>query len=549
MTALLLRFFLVALSIGLSQEAPLDQDDDGNIMTFKTFNNILGTYVEFGGRASVATEDWTIYATLDLKQLLRESAVLKNGYQSLKTFCKTNNCIDYVYLQLTEFGDTILYQGLTRRADSQDFRLKHLPLRDDEIDDLLKDKYSVVDITKNIMATVVNPLDQLELDIDRILNYHIHNDPDTLHISDVAKKLISLDEHIKRSRYALLEALVSAFQQKLSPLILSVQQLETEVLRILGHIPAGRRLPVDQSTIPDVYRIASVSAHQLGENYLVFAIKVPLIDAELFSLYRLIPIPRVENGHIEVMDTETPYLAINDHQDRYFPLQNLDDCTDLSRERLFCRHIHITYGKGSFPSIPCSLAAIRNQSTDACIFREVEQRSLWTQLLAPNSWMVALGEKLQLTAVCSEDRQELVITGTGILSIRSDCIVKSSAVILLGRPQQKIPSKIGYASLQSKTNIAHPVSIQAAMHQLQMSLDRLKMKSVGGTLIAVIAVCPVVVLIAILLTLLWLYRYNRRREFREAQNPMNDPVNDIQRPQIFTNESKDGNLPLLEKSL
>ncbi|KAH8279709.1 hypothetical protein KR054_002606 [Drosophila jambulina] len=544
MTALVWRFFLVALSIGLSQQETLDLEDDGNVMTLKAFNNSLGTYVEFAGRAGIAMDDWTIYASFDMKQLFRESAVIKNGYERLKYICETceKKCHDSLNFKLTEFGDTMLYRGLTTKAYPQDFRLKQLPLRDGEIADLLRDKYSVVDSTNNIMGSVKASIDQLELDIDR-MSYGAMKD--SLSIS-IAHTLRSLDAHIERTHSALLEALTSAYQRKLTPLILSVQQLESEVLRIKAHIPAGRRLLVDQSTASDIYRIASVSAQQLDDNHLIFTIKVPLIDAELFSLYRLTPIPRVENGQIEVMDTETPYLAINDHQDRYFPLHTLDDCTELTREKLICRHIPVTYGKGSFPNIPCSLAAIRNQSeaSEACIFRKAEKSSLWTQLLAPNSWIVGLSEELLLTAVCSGDRQELGISGSGILSIRGDCMVRSSAVILQGRPQQRGPSKIGYASLQAKTRTADQVSIQAALHQLQLQLDHQKMQTVGGGLIAVIAVCPVIALIAILLSLFWLYRYHRQRRFRGAQKPVNDPVNDI-----TTNEGKDGNLHLLEKSV
>ncbi|XP_041632959.1 uncharacterized protein [Drosophila kikkawai] len=548
MTALIWIFFLVALSIGSSKQAQLNQGDDGKVMTLKAFNNSLGTFVEFTGRAAIAMEDWTVYASFDLEQLIRESAFLETGYQSLKTYCETDNvlCIDSLYLQLTEFGDTMSYQGLTERAVPHDFRLKHLPLDDDEIANLLRDKYSVVDSTKNIKGSLKNLLDQLELEIDELLNNHKSNPMSIYYVTD---QLSSLAAHIKRSQFALLEALTSANQRKLTPLILSVQQLETEILRIQPHIPAGRRLPVNQSTVSDVYRIASVSVQQLDKNHLVFEIKVPLIDAELFSLYRLTPIPRVQNGQIEVMDTETPYLAINNHQDRFFPLQNLGDCIELARERLICRHIQVTFGNGGFQNIPCGLAAIRNQSSGACQFRKVEKSSLWTQLLAPNSWMVALSQELSLTAVCSEDRQELDIRGSGILSIRSDCIVRSSAVILQGRPHQRGSSKIGFASLQSKTNTADHVSIQAALHQLQMRLDQQKMQGVGGTLIAVIAVCPVIGLVIILLSLVWLYRYHRKRQFRGAQNPVNDPEYDISRPQVKTNESKDGNLPLLEKSV
>lgn len=428
-----MAILLIAFSIGLSQQAPVNQEDDGKVMTLGAFNNSIGTFVEFVGRTAIAMEDWTIYASFDLEEFMREINVIRNSYKSLEKLCLENFqiCPDFLQFGATDFEDTsILQRSLIEKADPQDFRFNHLPLDEIEIADLLKAKNSVVDITTNIKGVVKNGLDQLELNIVRATTPEF----ESWFIYHVVNQLSILEEHVKRTQDAIREALTSAHQRRLTPLILSVQQLEAEILKIQANIPPGRRLPVDHSTVSDVYRIASVTAQQLNDSHLVFTIKVPLIDAELFSLYRLTPIPRVENGQIEVMDTETPYLAINDHQDRYFPLENLGDCTELASERLLCRHQQVTYGKGSFPIIPCSLAAIRNQSSAACPFRKVEKYSLWTQLLARNSWMVALTKELSLTAVCSDERQELTINGSGILGIRSDCIVRSSDVILQGKP-------------------------------------------------------------------------------------------------------------------
>nr|ABA56485.1 Iris-A [Drosophila paralutea] len=531
------RFILITFLIGLTYGTPVERGEDESPMTMKGFNNSLGTFVEFSGRASIALEDWTIYASFNLESFLTPMYVFKKVYKSILDNCAMSPRLCPEILEFKKFASPILQDGLIETDDPLVFKIKPLSLGEDEMANKLMNKSSFIDSTINIQ---VGPL---ELDVDSP-DFEVTESPYWI-IEQMKQHLRTLGSQLKRSQDAITEALASAYQRQLSPFVLTTNQLEAEMLKIQSKIPRGRRLPFDQSTISDIYRIASVVPRQL-ENHLVFRISVPLIDVEQFNVCRLTPIPRVDNGTIQLVDTETPYLGINDHLDRYFPLQNLDDCTELAGERFVCKHNQITYGNGD-DSFACSLAAIRNQSSKVCTFRQVERSSMWTQLVAPNSWMVALTKELTLMGVCSGETQELRINGSGVLTIRSDCIVRSSAVTLQGEAQKGTPSKRGYASLQLTNKPSGETGILESFNHLLEIVTQLKVyqeniEAVGDYPMSVVVVCPVIVLIALLISLTWLYLAHRRRQL-QGPGPQN-PVSDIQ---DSNNEIRTSNLPLLEK--
>jgi len=507
-------------------------------MTMKGFNNSLGTFVEYSGRASIAFEDWTIYASFNLESLFPAMTVFKKVYKALRDNCEISPKLCPDIIELIKFSDSILQDGLVDTEDPLVFKVKPFPLGRDDMANEMTNKSSFIDSSINVHVGLV------ELDIDSP-DFEAKDSTDWF-IERMKSHLNLLGAQLKRSQDAILEAVISAHQGQLNPLILSIKQLEAEMLKIQARLPRGRRLPFDRSTISDIYRVASVIPQQL-ENHLIFQISMPLIDVEQFNIYRLTPIPRLDNGKIQLVDTETPYLGINDHLDRYFPLQNLDDCTELAGERFVCKHNQITYGNGD-DSLACSLAAIRNQSSNGCTFRQVDRSSMWTQLVEPNSWMVALTKELSLMGVCSGESQELRINGSGILSIRSDCIVRSAAVTLQGEPQKRIPLKKGYASLQLTNKTSQEIGIMESFNNLlkiatQLKVYQEKLEAVGDYPMTVVVACPVIVLLTLLISLTWLYLNHRRRQLPGAQNP----VSDIDGLQDRKNETTTSNLPLLEK--
>nr|ABA56491.1 Iris [Drosophila yakuba] len=517
-------FILVPLLIALSHGTPVDRDEVGGPMAMRGFSNSLGIFVEYAGQALLASKNWESCVSFNLESLDAGIKVFKNVYKDLVEICDRHVDLCPEIQNITQFADSVLRDGLIDTKNQLDFRVGQLSLREDDVAN-----------SSACIDSSINVIDVSLLEVDTILFYDDQRPEEWL----VKQKshLYLLGNRLKSSQNAITEAIISAHQHKLSPFVLSINQLQAKISQ-------SRWLPIRLPIRWDIHLLASVVPLQWG-NHVVFQITVPLSDAELFNIYRLTPIPRLNNDEIQLVNNETPYLGVNDHLDRYFPLRNLDDCIELGEEKFVCRHNHITYATAD-DSCACSLAAIRNQSSEACTFRSVGKKSQWTPMLAPNSWMVALTKELTLTGVCSGERQELRINGSGILSIRSDCVVRSPAVNLQGENRKRIPSRKGYASLQmaSKSSPEFVTINQLLAIIGQLERNQKKVEAVGGYPIVVIAVCPVLLLIALLLSATWLYRTHRSKQLARDQ----DPVNQVNGLQDSQNGTRACNLPLLEKN-
>ncbi|XP_037709430.1 uncharacterized protein LOC119546886 [Drosophila subpulchrella] len=178
----------------------------------------------------------------------------------------------------------------------------------------------------------------------------------------------------------------------------------------------------------------------------VYQYTVPSTWDQKFNLYQLTPIPKLHlNGTIEILDIESPYVGINDEQNIYFNLQNLDDCLKMNSNTLVCELNGILTISNA--EVPCALAAIRNQTSTACTSHLVMRNAIWTPLLAPNSWMATV-KKLTINVACFRDEPELKIHGTVVLTIRSGCRVFGTPLNIQGSQRKWTLSNRSYAYLQ-----------------------------------------------------------------------------------------------------
>jgi len=99
----------------------------------------------------------------------------------------------------------------------------------------------------------------------------------TGNIAQVSSELTVMAGHIKRTQTAVINIKTGLKRSIVSPALISVSQLQKELINIQAHLPKGRRLPVTHQTLHDIYQVM-VSEVQELVNTLIIHTKIPLVE-------------------------------------------------------------------------------------------------------------------------------------------------------------------------------------------------------------------------------------------------------------------------------
>nr|ABA86943.1 Iris-B [Drosophila paralutea] len=451
-------FFLFLILCNLSSlhstENPIFGRSE-NLISFTKFNNNLGTFIEPKGQVVIQTGDLVIRFLINVQSL-------ETDYKYLQDFCHEyyqSQCPKPFNPDLTEFRDTI------KTLDTVEVDVKQLSSHPYQpVKDILNNMLKNIEASKSFLFT--------------------------WNIARVATDL-------ERQKDLLLDEVACARNNTMCPSYVTIQAI--------------KKLPIDRNyTIFDFIRSASVKVGKFDRNIL-FEYTMPSTADIKYNLFHLTPIPKVHpNGTIEILDIESPYVGIYDKSKMYFNLQNLDDCLKLNGNTIICdpdEIFHFNLAR----DLPCAVAAIRNQTSKTCTSHLIMRNSIRTPLLAPNSWVATLTKELSLQAVCSEDKQDLKINGTGILRIRSDCRVHGTSVNLQGSLRQWTLSNQSYASLQTPNESLEEDDISASINELRNAIIKLTAEKEKPETIVFPYIIGAVGIIIILLGAACYYRNQRPR--------------------------------------
>uniref|UniRef100_A0A1A9Z249 Uncharacterized protein n=1 Tax=Glossina pallidipes TaxID=7398 RepID=A0A1A9Z249_GLOPL len=116
-------------------------------------------------------------------------------------------------------------------------------------------------------------------------------------------------------------------RKRITPILLTPQQFKEELSRIIPHVPPSRQSPQYQGNLFSLYKLISL---QLGITERQFKFTNPLTGSDVLNLYQLTLMLYQLNDTLVAIKLSTDFLAVNCHQDRYFPTSttNLEKCTE-----------------------------------------------------------------------------------------------------------------------------------------------------------------------------------------------------------------------------
>ncbi|KOB75254.1 Uncharacterized protein OBRU01_07768 [Operophtera brumata] len=181
---------------------------------------------------------------------------------------------------------------------------------------------------------------------------------------------------------------------------------------------------------------------------IVFVIKIPLVDALEYNLYKNIPLPTPHvtgnpNSFAMILPSEE-YLALSKDKSLFVLLNNLKSCKITFVRNYVCEVADVSTVSGN-PS--CEIEIITKATTslpENCQFRFVHGNiDIWHKL-NNEKWIFVQSKPTKISIECNNNikTSEIIISGTGIFNIPLECSAYNKNFKLTKKsfPRLEIPS-------------------------------------------------------------------------------------------------------------
>ncbi|KAJ8911126.1 hypothetical protein NQ315_003302 [Exocentrus adspersus] len=150
---------------------------------------------------------------------------------------------------------------------------------------------------------------------------------------------------------------------------------------------------------------------------------IPLTEPDWYTLYRLYPIPILDNrtGLHHILGTSQRYIAKNDDSLLYVPLQDTRDCKRLMSNVKLCTDL-LPYPIDSDAICEAQLLRPLSAFPKTCQSNLIFAKDYGVQRLVKNQWLITISDPLPVTIKCPD--REVVsksIDTNSILKLQPNC--------------------------------------------------------------------------------------------------------------------------------
>jgi len=320
--------------------------------------------------------------------------------------------------------------------------VKELKADDQHLERLLKTQTSLIDSTINIIKRkqLENEAKFAEIEkrIQALLVDHAWDQQKReIHLANamstfIIQMFIAVSD-LQKVQNNIIDVLTDSHHGKISPLLLTPQQLRDEIARIKLYLPQQMHLPMEEDDLLQIYKLLTISG-TVSDNHVIFNIGLPLANNKRFQLFNVAPIAYVKNQRLITIKTQVTLMAISLHRDEFFVLTKatLNLCLKLKAKSYLCQQIQSSYHDSS-GSHGCEIALFnKNKDTANCEFQVLKDSTVWYQLNHPNQWVFATNHTTTLNAVCGSEASQVIINGSGIIQVNPECVLKGDTITIQG---------------------------------------------------------------------------------------------------------------------
>jgi len=449
-------------------------------VTQQRFPNKPGIYFEGIGTVTRAIAEWKIITYFDLAPIHTELQTLRNGTAILETLCPHLQQIDMCHELVKHFKSIHIELPETKKrrkargafnivgnianklfgvldneyADDVSRVIKQLNDNENILADMIKNQTSVINTTLNVVKkdtnAIVLKINQLQTEANQISKevVEVKKHINSLEIyTEISTQLALLAADLQRLEDDIFDTLIGVRHGKISPLLISPQQLKQEITKIKEHLPDSLHLPFNQNDVIHMYNLMS-SECGVSTDHVIFIIRLPLTNNEIFQLFNIIPIPAIVNDTMVEIQPETSLLAATPHRDQYFALtkEALNSCKAIKRDsnQLLCSDKEPKYHQDA-QAFSCEFQLLKNGTDKDCILKATKTEAIWIPLEHTNQWIFGTKYSTKVSAVCTNNGASEIIDleGSSLITLQNDCTLKHHAATIQAH---KIYTDIMYES-------------------------------------------------------------------------------------------------------
>lgn len=450
--------------------------------TIEQITESPGIYFNPAGSVKLIKDYMHILMPVEINYIKPHIANIKNALQSAQNLCSQNNIIDDLECQnafqpLSSMYDEIMrdYYSIAHLIPNRSKRsawisgigtiFKHVFGTMDEDDaikydnaihalkhgnqkllDLVTDNIilsksaisnfnkSITEINKNEknlnimlenLSSYVNNLTLITNSV--ILRSTIHSTFSILHSS-----MLSLSYKLED----IVNSVLFAKTNTLHPSIVTPNDLYTDLVNNVKYLPKYTEFVVnlELDNINVLINLSEIVTYII-DGKLIFSLKIPLVYINKYNLYKNIPIPVPHNvttykSYALIIPT-TSYVALNEDKSKYLTLGDISKCKNVNPDVFVCKELN-EFNVQDYPiceteMLTTVLTKLPKECKTNFLYGHV---NIW-QSLDNNRWIFTHSEPTKLSVECKNQITEYTILGTGILTLKPECIGLCKNVKLL----------------------------------------------------------------------------------------------------------------------
>lgn len=234
-------------------------------------------------------------------------------------------------------------------------------------------------------------------------------------------------EHHTRNANYLYKLLTNVIDTDVINLI-SVDKIIANMKDVERDLKSEFQIYTENITHQQIFRLLQMAhiSGQLSGRRIMIIIKFPILEREIYNLYKSTPVPLKLNNKIVLIRLESKALLMNSKGNKiiYIPQEDLQQCKRV-QETLICKtNAPILHN----PQAACETKFILNPketSLENCVFDTIPDRFYVIKLVEKNRFFIFTNENFVIQADCNGQTDIIEVNSSGVLAITPGC----SAVI------------------------------------------------------------------------------------------------------------------------